>query len=387
MKLIKFWLFTFVVVGLVCVPDGRSQDARARSELKTRITGLHAPDQCPDIVKESTVFLELYDGQEGANEVRLKLLECEQDWDLIREKLHELIRKAGSDRVAEQASIQLLRYLVMKGESEPILDIAKNFGLSFPASSLLPEVHYYEGTALLETANFQAANQKFLMLVLRFPESSYAGLGQLGIAESYYQAGNFTDALAQYKLAAKKISDKYYAPRIDLKIADCYQRLGDQHRSVQHYQKVVDEFPDTPEGSLAKTRLSSLKTQPRDAAQQTPRQQPTPKLEGWDGISVEGPVTIAKSESQTPTGANRYTVQVGAFKNRQNAVDLHGALKIKGYDAYFTYNEQQTNPIYKIRVGRCISKSEAAGIVEKLLKEEQLYSYATLCSSDQIAAQ
>ncbi|MBN2384107.1 tetratricopeptide repeat protein [bacterium] len=362
---------------------GFSQDEQQRSTLYKEIMSGQVPGECPGILQKGARYLEQFSGEEGAAEITMKMLECEQDWDLIREKLHELIRSSDDQGAVELASLTLMNYLLLKGDYEAVLDLTREFGLNHPSSRALPRVLFIEGLALLESGHYSSANQKFLLLVLRYPDSDLAGPAQMGIAESYFQTGKYSDALAQFKLAGKKITGTLFALRLDQRMAVCYRETGDLPRAIQSYQRIIEAYPDSSEAEQARTSIEQMKAEAGSSPIELPTVHPTPKVRPTEPIGQiikESVIRDTVPHMAGSTRDRRYTIQVGAFKNRQNALDLLDALKIKGYEAYFLDAEQTNSTISKVRVGKCLPRAEAERIMEKLLKEEQMYTYLTPCS-------
>lgn len=76
---------------------------------------------------------------------------------------------------------------------------------------------------------------------------------------------------------------------------------------------------------------------------------------------------------------NIYTVQVSAFRNKQQGEKLLEDLRQNGYDAYFTEKIFPNGATwYRIRIGRFPSIEEAKELAKKLEKEQKLFSYVTL---------
>lgn len=86
-----------------------------------------------------------------------------------------------------------------------------------------------------------------------------------------------------------------------------------------------------------------------------------------------------KKEEKIGLVGNVYTVQVSAFRNKQQGEKLLEDLRKKEYDAYFTEKIFSNGDTwYRIRVGRFSSIEEAKELTKKLKEEQKLFSYVTL---------
>ena len=93
--------------------------------------------------------------------------------------------------------------------------------------------------------------------------------------------GNLRDAIQLYERVAKPefASDRALAARALVRIAECYEKLG-QRDAAKVYERVVREFADQAESvTVARARLSALQEPPVRAGQ-TVRQM-------WSGFDVD----------------------------------------------------------------------------------------------------
>jgi cell division septation protein DedD len=73
----------------------------------------------------------------------------------------------------------------------------------------------------------------------------------------------------------------------------------------------------------------------------------------------------------TPPGTKRFTIQVAAVKNTQNAEKLVLDLRRKGFDAYqISSRSNDGTTWYRVRVGAFQDRSEAQSILDRLSKNQ-----------------
>lgn len=78
------------------------------------------------------------------------------------------------------------------------------------------------------------------------------------------------------------------------------------------------------------------------------------------------PITkeMIKADEPLPR-AEYYAIQIGAFRDFENAHDLFEVLKKEGLDAYWTTSKSmKKGPLYKVFVGRFVNKNEATGFLK-----------------------
>ena len=78
------------------------------------------------------------------------------------------------------------------------------------------------------------------------------------------------------------------------------------------------------------------------------------------------PITkeMIKADEPLPQ-AKYYAIQIGAFRDFENAHDLFEVLKKEGLDAYWTTSKSmKKGPLYKVFVGRFVNKNEATGFLK-----------------------
>ena len=72
-----------------------------------------------------------------------------------------------------------------------------------------------------------------------------------------------------------------------------------------------------------------------------------------------------------------YTLQEGAYANRDEASQKLKALKKQGYTAYLVTIEKKGRPLYRVRIGKYDSKEEAKQAQERLMKDGNIKTWLT----------
>lgn len=74
----------------------------------------------------------------------------------------------------------------------------------------------------------------------------------------------------------------------------------------------------------------------------------------------------------------RFTIQVGAFKTREQAETMRGKLADEGQDAYVTALDGSAGARFRVRVGAFATRDEARRVADRLSRERQLATYVTV---------
>lgn len=78
-----------------------------------------------------------------------------------------------------------------------------------------------------------------------------------------------------------------------------------------------------------------------------------------------------------PSAERRFTVQVGAFKTREQAEAVRARLAGDGHDAYVADFEGPPGARFRVRVGTFVTREEARQAAERLAVERQAAAYVT----------
>ncbi len=147
----------------------------------------------------------------------------------------------------------------------------------------------------------------------------------MSAADSYYLEGNFDEAFARYRKFLLDYTASNSASVANFRLGVCARKKGRWDEANYYFQKVQAGYP----------------------------------------LSIE-----AKQAIELLSQAEAYfSVQIGSFRNEDNAAALVADLKNKGYDVYIISPKEKGDNFYRVRVGRFSTKSEAQFTEDKLKKE------------------
>ncbi len=131
-----------------------------------------------------------------------------------------------------------------------------------PVTPPLPsgEVLYQNALRDLNGGKFDLARQEFADYLKYFPNGEFASNAQFYIGETHYQQGKYSDAVIAYDKGllnypkGNKVAESY------LKKGFALIELGQRSAGMRELRIVVQRFPNTDAGRLARERLRRLTT-------------------------------------------------------------------------------------------------------------------------------
>ena len=192
----------------------------------------------------------------------------------------------------------------------------------FPYSQYATEAKYLAGLSYLKLKKYKEAEKIFKDLSKsRHSKDKF----YLGWANCYYLQENWDKAISILQEALRKFPHTELKGIVYFKLGRCKQKKGEWGVAKYHFNKLVQKFPSSLEAKEAKKILEE--------------------------------------------GEFYFTVQLGAFTDRDNAQRAKYQLIQQGYSAYISVLEKEWQKFYRLRVGRFDLRAEAEAIKRSLEKE------------------
>lgn len=185
------------------------------------------------------------------------------------------------------------------------------------------EALYFLGLVYMKMGNFPQSREYFLKLMHNFPRSVICEEASMKIADSYFLEGDFSKAKALYKEVEKKYPASNYKPVIYSKLAQTAEKEGQWDEKKKYLGLLKEKYSLGNELNLA------------------------------DFGEVK---------------EDFFTIQVGAFSSRKNALNMRNELSAK-YDTYLLEEKKENYTLYKVRLGKFKTRSEAEKIWGRLVKQ------------------
>ena len=185
--------------------------------------------------------------------------------EILEEEIRDLrnILEENSILVDRSLELQQQRYLDLDAR---ILEISKIS--SEKPSSVDEEAQYLDteekelfksALILFEESRFAEALEIFSQIIITFPDGSFTADAYFWSGELFLAQEMFEDA----KLSFKNVVDNFYqhsrTPDSLFKLGEIYRIEGDVERSLEFYDKVKEDFPDSGASQLAKKSQEILK--------------------------------------------------------------------------------------------------------------------------------
>lgn len=198
---------------------------------------------------DSTVSAEATASSRLRNDMSLTVDQLGQQIDLLLENFHDLMEKI------EQMDQR-------KGILRP------SPGVQTPDRSQQPvqppagfdcDLAYDEAFLQARRAEYEKAVTNFRKFIEECPSHGSVENAHYWIGESFYALEKFAEAIDEFELLVKAYRSSHNLGRSYYKLARSNEAIGKKAVAVTHYQKIVDDFPQTLEAEQARNRLKELK--------------------------------------------------------------------------------------------------------------------------------
>ena len=130
---------------------------------------------------------------------------------------------------------------------------------AYPATDAGMFARYQEAALQLSLGNTADAIKNYQTLVDRAGDALYGQTARLGLAEAYARSGQYEQAITAYKELAQRKDGQLPVDGILIQLGRTYRDAGKVADAQQTFNRIVEEFPDSPFNAEAKKELESLK--------------------------------------------------------------------------------------------------------------------------------
>ena len=185
--------------------------------------------------------------------------------EVLEEEIRDLrnILEENSILVDRSLELQQQRYLDLDARILEISKISSEKPSSVDEDALYLDTEEKElfksALILFEESRFAEALEIFSQIIITFPNGSFTADAYFWSGELFLAQEMFEDA----KLSFKNVVDNFYqhsrTPDSLFKLGEIYRIEGDVERSLEYYDKVKEDFPDSGASQLAKKSQEILK--------------------------------------------------------------------------------------------------------------------------------
>lgn len=266
------------------------------------------------------------------------------------ENLYREVVRSGKTKQELLARVNLARIRYASGDFRGAVD----------AVSMLPSKSY--GGLRYEAIYFRALSWKQLGDAARarsdfeqVDRGDFLYWAYMGLAELDMQEGRIEDAIERYE----SIAGGHSNPIAGFKLAECYEINGERDKALREYQTLLNQFPRSLEAPKAREKIEMI----GNSRSRWSRRDRSQRKGGEEGERRE------EDRSAMPTGGPLYTLQFGAFSERENALQLADELKEQTLDVRVERVESGGRIWHRVRAGRFSRREEAEKYAVQLLRK------------------
>lgn len=181
--------------------------------------------------------------QDVSDYMELKKAYSEQDYKRVLELANGILQKYPKTIFRNELMLYQIRALNEKGESEKLLDIAKQFLRDYSGDSNMAEVLAYTAKAYAKIGQDVDADYFFDRLFDEHAKSRFAGLGMIYKAQQLEAAGNPKKASQFYQKALDTSSDVAIASEAAFKLAQIELGMDNTDKAVPYIDQLAKANP------------------------------------------------------------------------------------------------------------------------------------------------
>jgi outer membrane protein assembly factor BamD (BamD/ComL family) len=182
---------------------------------------------------------------------------------------------------------------------------------------------YFLGLTYIKTGEYQQGRNYLQKLCQYYPDSRLCSQATLKIADAYFLEKDYDTALEYYHKLQQDYPSFESMPTILLRLAQIASRNGQWDEKNKYLKTIKEKFPQSSESKYASM------------------------LEAYGDF---------------------FTVQVGAFSEKKNAIALHNGLSQK-YKPYVVEDKEAGIALYKVRVGKYKQRYDVEKVAQELLDQ------------------
>jgi tetratricopeptide (TPR) repeat protein len=267
------------------------------------------------------------------------------------ENLYREVVRSGKAKQALLARVKLARIRYASGDYRGAVDAvsvlpSKSYG------GLRYEAIYFRALSWKQIGDAGRARSDFEQV----DRGDFLYWAYMGLAELDMQEGRIEDAIERYETIAGGHSN----PIAGFKLAECYEIQGERDKALRVYQTLLSQFPNSLEAPKAREKIAMITN---SRSRRWSRRDRTQRKGGEEGERQEA------DRSTVPADGPLYTLQFGAFSERENALQLARELEDHTLDVRVERIESGGRIWHRVRAGRFSRREEAEKYAVQLLQK------------------
>ena len=170
-----------------------------------------------------------------------------------------IVQEARVGAPAPGTAASGLSFATEKERTEAAIAKFKTAADAYPSTDAGLFARYQEAALQLSLGNSADAIKTYQSVIDRAGDGLYGQMGRLGVAEAYARAGQYEQAITAFKELAQRKDTQLPVDGILLQLGRTYRDAGKASDAQQTFNRIVEEFPDSPFNADAKKELDALK--------------------------------------------------------------------------------------------------------------------------------
>lgn len=261
--------------------------------------------------------------------------------------LYTGVIEAGGGSEELTARLEKAKILYAVGEYREVTRILAGVEPRFRCDECFESI-YLRGLAFRQLGENSLARREFE----KVDRGEYLEWSYIALAELDMQQGRFEQAINRYET----IGGSHANPVAGFELGECYEILGERDKAGRAYRTIAHQFPRSPETPRAAEKLRYLEHGTRSKEREGGGEARDISYETGSTHIVRGP---------------GFTLQLGAFSERENAIRLAEELGANVSAVRVERAEHDGRIWHRVRVGIFESRSDAekeAARLEKLTR-------------------
>jgi len=183
----------------------------------------------------------------------------------VESKVHALLADAlvvQEARIGPPAAATGSSGLTFPTERERAQAVVAKFKAAadaYPRTDAGMFARYQQASTLMSLGNAAEAAKAYQQVIDQGGEKLYGQMARLGLAEAQALSGQYEQAITAYKELAQRKDGQLPIDGILMQLGRTYRDAGRASDAQQTFNRVVEEFPDSPFNADAKRELEALK--------------------------------------------------------------------------------------------------------------------------------
>ncbi len=229
--------------------------------------------------------------------------------------------------LAQDVGVSDIESAIMQEDYKKANELAKIVLQSKTGKNTEPQVEYYLGLSYLRLGEYRAAYDTFKKAAEAATAAELYERSMIGVVDALYMQGYYDKALKEATSLMNKHPHSEMMGLIYLKVARSNLKLSRWARARDFLQKIVNEYPDSFEGRIARQLLEEKQyftVQVGAFLDQARAERLVKELIGRQQYAYI-------IETKSPDGRKFYRVRVGQMTALKDAKSLEGQLSGLGY--------------------------------------------------------